>query len=252
MSRTADHYQRLLAPIYLWMAGGAEKALALGAADLNLLGVTASAGDPALDLGAGFGMHAIALARLGYRVTALDSSPELLSELEQLGEGLGIRALQADLLSFEADISIPPRLILCMGDTLTHLASIADVDLLCRRVAMALAPGGRFVTTFRDYTHPALADARFIPVRSDANRIHICFLEEAGDRILVHDIVHERQQGGNWAMHVGHYPKLRLDPHIVVRALKTSGLQAALTSGPRGMVQISAVKRGAPHIDPPG
>jgi hypothetical protein len=28
-----------------------------------------------------------------------------------------------------------------------------------------------FVTTFRDYTHPACGNARFIPVRSDTDRI---------------------------------------------------------------------------------
>jgi SAM-dependent methyltransferase len=243
VSTVSDHYQRLLAPIYLWMAGGQENALAVGAADLTSLGIAASAG-AALDLGAGFGMHAIPLARLGYHVTAIDSSAVLLRELGRLGEGLGIRTVEADLQDFEASVATPPVLILCMGDTLTHLASFSDVTLLSSCIARALAPGGRFVTTFRDYTRPAVADARFIPVRSDANRIHTCFLEGAGDRILVHDIIHERLEGGAWAMRVSHYPKLRLHPDSVVGALEKMGLEVALAAGPRGMVQVSAVKRG--------
>lgn len=244
MSAVSDHYQRLLAPIYLWMAGGPDHALTVGAADLSSLGLTTSSGAAAVDLGAGFGMHAIPLARLGYSVTAVDSSAVLLGELRRLGEGLEIRTIEGDLLEFEATAATAPALILCMGDTLTHLAGVAEVDLLCTRIAASLAPGGRFVATFRDYTRPALGDARFIAVRSDANRIHTCFLEEQGDRMLVHDIIHERQDGGAWTMRVSHYPKLRLDPGVVVHVLEGKGLHAVRSSGPRGMVQISAVRPG--------
>lgn len=243
MNTVTDHYQRLLAPIYLWMAGGAENALALGASDLAALGVVPSPGGAALDLGAGFGMHAIPLARLGYSVTAVDSSSLLLSELDRLGPGLGIQRVEADLLDFESNVTTPQMLILCMGDTLTHLPSPADVNLLCSRIARALVPGGRLVTTFRDYSRPAAGDSRFIPVRSDTSRIHTCFLEGAGDRVLVHDIIHERMENGAWNMRVSHYPKLRLHPDAVVSALEKMGLDVTRGPGPRGMVQISAVRR---------
>jgi SAM-dependent methyltransferase len=242
MNTVADHYARLLAPIYLWMAGGSKNALSAGRADLSALGITPS-GDTAaaIDLGSGFGMHAIPLAQLGYAVAAIDSSPILLSELRQLGAGLGIRAIEGDLLDFTAHISAAPALILCMGDTLTHLSSSRDVELLCSRVAASLAPNGRFVATFRDYTHLPSGSARFIPVRSDDDRIHVCFLEEGSDLVLVHDIVHERH-GETWSMRVGHYPKLRLSPDFVVRSLQAHGLHVASDQGPRGMVQIVAVR----------
>jgi SAM-dependent methyltransferase len=243
MSSVSDHYQRLLAPIYLWMAGGQDNALAVGAADLASLNIQAAADTAALDLGAGFGMHAIPLAKLGYRATAVDSSAVLLGELGRLGQGLGIRCIEGDLLSFEANVATPPGLILCMGDTLTHLASISEVEQLCSRVVRALGPGGRFVTTFRDYTRALTGDARFIAVRSDANRIHTCFLEESAAHMRVHDVVHERRDSGTWAMHVSHYPKLRLNPEAVVRALEKMGMDVVLGHGPRGMVQISAVRR---------
>lgn len=84
MGTVSDHYSELLAPIYLWMVGGPEAALSQGAADLSALKIPPSNGAHALDLGAGFGMHAIPLARLGYAVTAIDSSTELLSQLRQL------------------------------------------------------------------------------------------------------------------------------------------------------------------------
>ena len=62
MTTAQRHYEQLLAPIYVWMAGGIESALAAGTQDVALL----TPGDGlAIDLGAGFGMHAIPLARGG-------------------------------------------------------------------------------------------------------------------------------------------------------------------------------------------
>jgi hypothetical protein len=79
-------------------------------------------------------------------------------------------------------------------------------------------------------------------VRADADRIHTCFLEQQAEHMLVHDIVHERQ-GETWTTRVSHYPKLRLDPDRVVAALEQCGLIALRSTGPRGMVQIAAMRR---------
>jgi SAM-dependent methyltransferase len=238
-SEVTDHYHRLLAPIYRWMAGGSEEACRVGAAELSALGIEPCRGACAVDLGAGFGMHSIPLAQLGYAVAAIDTSPVLIAQLRELAGGLDIRVIEADLLEFATHLAAAPALILCMGDTLTHLSSTRDVELLCARVAAALAPDGSFITTFRDYTNPPQGNARFIPVRSDADRIQTCFLEAQPDRMLVHDILHERQ-GGTWTMRVSSYPKLRLSPADIVDALERHHLEVRREQGPRGMVQIRA------------
>jgi SAM-dependent methyltransferase len=220
------------------MAGGVDAAVAAGTQDVASL---VPGKGLAVDLGAGFGMHAIPLARGGYDVLALDTSRELLDVLQANAGGLAIRCVEADLLDFPKHATTPAALIVCMGDTLTHLASLDDVERLVRDVATCLAPGGRFVTTFRDYTKPAAGDARFIPVRSDRNRIHTCFLEEHPDHMQVHDIVHERD-GAGWKTKVSSYPKLRLAPAAVAETLRYVGLTPAVEPGPRGMVRITAVK----------
>jgi SAM-dependent methyltransferase len=238
MTTAQKHYEQLLAPIYVWMAGGVESALAAGTQDVAPL----TPGDGlAIDLGAGFGMHAIPLARAGYEVVALDTSHELLDLLRANSTGLPIRIVEADLLDFRGHVSTAASLIVCLGDTLTHLESTDDVERLVRDVAASLRPGGRFVVTFRDYMHPATGDARFIPVRSDANRIHTCFLEEQPDRMLVHDIVHERD-GATWRMKISSYPKLRLAPVAVAETLRYAGLEPTIAPGARGMVRITAVR----------
>jgi SAM-dependent methyltransferase len=242
MSTVRDHYASHLAPIYLWMAGGFESAVALGKSDLDALGIKARTNMIALDLGAGFGMHAIPLARAGCAVTAIDDSCILLDELRARSAGLPIRVIEGDLLSVADYVSTAPDIVLCMGDTLTHIQTKEQIEGLFSDVSRVLAPGGLFAMTFRDYTAPASADTRFISVRSDENRIHTCFLEEGPTHMVVHDIVHERV-GDSWRMKVSSYKKLRLSAQWVLDALRSVGLRPTAGAGPRGLVQITA--RGA-------
>jgi SAM-dependent methyltransferase len=231
-----DHYETHLAPVYVWMAGGVERALSQGSNDV------APFLDPpglAVDLGAGFGMHSIPLARAGHQVLALDTSRLLLGELRKHGEGLDVTAIEADLLDFAAHLRRPADLILCMGDTLTHLQSTSDVERLLRSIAVALRKGGRFVATFRDYRDLPMDDRRFIPVRSDSERIQTCFLEAMEERVRVHDIIHEKVHGA-WAMKVSSYGKLRLAPEAALQAAQRVGMRCRIKPGPRGMVMLVA------------
>lgn len=236
MTATAQHYEQLLAPIYEWMAGGAEAALAAGAADLA--GLLPSPG-LCLDLGAGFGMHAIPLAAAGFEVIAIDSSAHLLARLQELAGSLPIQFVCGDLLDFPEHLPTGTKatLIVCMGDTLTHLSSPEEVDRLASLAYEYLAPGGRFLATFRDYSQPLQGDRRFIPVRSDQSRILTCFLEEQGDRICVHDILHE-WQGDQWTMQVSHYLKLRLAPEMVRQMFADKGFIVQIEAASRGMLRV--------------
>lgn len=238
MSSVVEHYEQLLAPVYLWMVGGSEAAFALAEADLAPV---LRGGGFAIDLGAGFGMHVVPLARSGWRVLAVDSSPTLLGQLATLAADLPIRTQCGDLLGF-ADHMLPAEranLILCMGDTLTHLDSLDAVAALSRAVASRLSPGGRFVATFRDYTRLPAGEARFIPVRADEHRILTCFLEEMEGHVQVHDLLYERTNGA-WKMTVSSYRKLRLPPEAARQAFLAAGLQATVEPAARGMVRLVA------------
>ncbi len=126
-----------------------------------------------------------------------------------------------------------------MGDTLTHLQSMREIEQLLRDVAAALRPNGRFVATFRDYQQLPAAEKRFIPVRSDSRRIHTCFLEERSEHVVVHDIVHERG-GDGWSMKVSSYEKLRVSAAALSRAADAAGLRCRTEPGPRGMLMFQA------------
>jgi len=242
LATVAEHYERVLSPVYSWMAGGVDAALAAGKAEIEALQLGLPAGAVAVDLGAGFGMHAIPLARAGVRVIAVDSSSQLLGELGRLAGDLPIEVVHDDLLSFRAHLKEKVAAIFCMGDTLTHLPEHTNVDFLVQEAAEALAPGGCFVLSFRDYSEALLDASRFIPVRSDERRILMCFLEYEEDSVVVNDVLHERA-GDAWETRVSSYRKLRLSPGRVTGSLESFGFDARQEPGPRGMVRIVARPR---------
>ena len=238
MSSVTEHYANLLAPVYTWMVGGSEAAFALGHSDLASV---LREGSFAIDLGAGFGMHAIPLARTGWRVMAVDSSPVLLRQLAAFADGLQIDVHCGDLVAFADHLSNDQRadLILCMGDTLTHLDTVDAVGALSRAVADRLAPRGRFVATFRDYSRLPSAEARFIPVRADEHRILTCFIEECDGYVQVHDLLHERTHD-TWVTKISSYRKLRLSPETARQIFAAAGLRATIEAGPRGLIRLVA------------
>lgn len=164
---------------------------------------------------------------------------ELLGELRNQARSLPVRTVEADLTAFRRDVPGPYDVILCMGDTLTHLPSAAAVETLATDVTEALVPGSVFCATFRDYTVALEGDQRFIPVRSDDARSLTCFLEYGPDTVSVHDILYERGADG-WAFQVSSYPKLRLDPAWVGGLFEQRGSGVKRDSGPGGMVRLVA------------
>lgn len=171
MATVADHYKNHLAPVYLWMAGGFDAAVSRGEAEIETVFPNLASGIKAVDLGAGFGMHTIPLARRGCSVIAVDSSSILLEELREHAEALPVRAVEDDLLSFQRHLNSKANLVLCMGDTLTHLPELASVEKLFSLAAESLRSGGKFITTFRDYTSPLVGQGRLCS-RKERHRSH--------------------------------------------------------------------------------
>lgn len=221
------------------MAGGIESALSRGEAEIESTCPSSGKGLTAVDLGAGFGTHAIPLARRGYFVTAIDGSEILLSVLEGHATDLPIRTVNDDLLSFGQYVNSEVDLILCMGDTLTHLPDLESVNQLFASARQHMCSGASLVLTFRDYSSPLRAEERFVLVKSDDARILTCCLEYSASHVTVHDILHERQNS-SWALQVSAYRKLRLSPEWVSMKLKSHGFTVRVESRPAGMVRFIA------------
>jgi 2-polyprenyl-3-methyl-5-hydroxy-6-metoxy-1,4-benzoquinol methylase len=222
------------------MLGDLKAAFARGAADIELLPLPA--GGIAVDLGAGLGLHSVALAERGFKVVALDNCQVLLDELRSHAQALPIVTQYADLLQFPSFVTGQAQVIVCMGDTLTHLPSESSVEALLASTAAALPRGGVFAATFRDYASRTLqGEQRFILVRADVNRILTCFLEYENSHVTVHDVLTEREQG-QWRQKVSSYPKLRLAPEWVAARLAQYGFSVQRDAALSGMVRIIATK----------
>lgn len=241
MTTVREHYDELLGSFYVWMLGDLEQALGGAREELATLGIGPGAGRVAVDLGAGPGVHAIPLAELGYSVLAIDGCRELLDVLARRAGERDVRIELGDLLAFRARITAPADVVLCMGDTLTHLESHAALAALLDMVAGALAPGGCFVATFRDlFSTELTGTARFLPVRSDEQRIHTCFLEYGERTVTVNDVVYERGADGAWKLRTSSFPKLRIDPAWARDHLTGLGLETRVEPGARGMQRLVA------------
>ncbi|UCH53331.1 MAG: methyltransferase domain-containing protein [Pseudomonadota bacterium] len=236
-SSVSVHYEDLLAPVYAWMMGGAEAAIARGREELAQAGLLDGRIRYAVDLGAGFGMHSIPLAQTGARILAIDSSALLLKELDAHASGAGIVLAQDDLRRFARHLHDRPDLVLCMGDTLAHLPDRSSVRKLVTTVAERLAPDGRFLVSFRDYSVTREGTDRFFSVRSDEQRLLTCFLEFGAETVRVHDMLHEFREGA-WQMRVSAYRKLRLAPQWVEAQFEQCGLTVTTVVGPPGMVRF--------------
>ncbi len=226
----AAHYRELLARHYSWMLGGdIEQVAAQDRLMLEeLVGAPASDGAVAVDLGCGPGPQTLALADMGFSsVVGVDTSDELLAELSDNARSRpGVRTLRGDLLDALPEIAASGALdaVVCMRDTLLHLPSRDAVDLLLARAAAALSTDGTLALTYRDLTQALEGVDRFLPVRSDSDRIMLCALDyDDPERVTVTDLVYTRTPEG-WELHKSSYPKLRIAPDDLVELIEAAGL----------------------------
>jgi SAM-dependent methyltransferase len=219
-----SHYDALLASRYTWMMGGLDGCLSSARALLDAVGLTDEGSGAVLDLGAGAGYHARTLASRGFNVVAVDTSDVLLRELQEVCAGMAVTTIQSDLLE-EATYAEqgPYALVLCVGDTLTHLPSVKEVDRLIRMAARLLIPGGALLLQFREQPRDLAPQESVITMRSERDRIMQCVLHFEPQRVWVTDIVHE-WNGQAWLTTKSTYPKLRLSTEELLEIATSAGL----------------------------
>jgi len=242
MNTAKEHYDQQLAAVYSWMVGSPEAVLESNRELLRQLQIDTMPRGLAVDLGAGLGCQSIPLAELGFSVVAVDFCSELLSELGARAKGLPIRTLHDDILNFSKHIDEQAQVVVCMGDTLTHLESVNAVQALLLDIESTLVEDGILALTFRDYVSKELRGGqRFIPVRSDESKTLTCFLEFQEEVVEVYDLLYQKQ-GEQWVLNVSSYPKLRLDKNWVSEQLRKLGLTILRNEFIDGMISIVSRK----------
>lgn len=235
------HYDNHLAAFYAWMTGNFDTKQQEQETYFSNKHITPTGNAVAIDLGAGHGLQTISLANLGFTVYAVDFNQHLLSELNARAKGMTVRTILANIAN-TAQYTMNAELITCMGDTLTHLESVQQVNALFGEWNSILPEGGKLVLSFRDLTQELEKEERFIPVRAEDERIHTCFLEYFPGFVRVFDMLMEKQNG-QWIQKVSSYQKLRLGIEQVKIMLSAAGFVVQDHEVIQRMHYLVAVKR---------
>jgi SAM-dependent methyltransferase len=241
MATVIEHYENHLAEYYTWISGGFTKKLEENRKFFKDHNVWPRGSGVAVDLGAGSGFQSIPLAELGYQVIAIDLSSHLLAELKENAKDLSIEITHDNLLNFSKHCPETVELVVCMGDTLTHLNTHQNIREHLQRVYSALEMDGQVILTFRDLTSELKGLDRFIPVRNNANTIFTCFLEFEKDYVKVHDIIYEKKHK-KWELKKSVFNKIRISPQWTRELLQDFGFEIETYDIHNGMVCIIAHK----------
>ena len=115
-----------------------------------------------LDVGAGTGLHALALQRRGLNVTAIDISPDCVTIMRERGVS---NAREADLYAF-SDSPFDTIINLCNG--LDKVGRLADLPRFLDCMRALLAPGGQLIADSFDLRVGADETARVVMARKMA------------------------------------------------------------------------------------
>jgi len=140
-------------------------------------------GQTVLDASCGPGTQAIALARLGFRVTAADPSEGLLERARKNAEQYGvtdkITFVQSDFQSLHNHVQGPFDAVISKGNSLSHLLHDEQIEETLMIFHELLRPSGLVLIGMRDF-EPLLEDRpRFWP-----GRIH----DESNEQIITFDV----------------------------------------------------------------
>jgi 2-polyprenyl-3-methyl-5-hydroxy-6-metoxy-1,4-benzoquinol methylase len=241
MFGVCEHYENHLARYYAWISGGVDVKIEENRkffADHNIQPIRSGL---AFDLGAGCGFQSVPLAQLGFRVVAMDLSAKMLAQLRKTAKDLPIETICDDLTNFTNYRSGNIELVVCMGDTLTHLDALKNVHALLNMVFSSLETGGRLILSFRNLTQELVNLDRFIPVKSNETTIFTCFLEFQEDTVRVHDIIYEKKND-QWVLKKSVFQKLRISPNWTQKYLQEIGFTIEFYEERNGLVFIIARK----------
>lgn len=106
-----------------------------------------------LDCACGIGTQAIGLAALGYPVTASDISEGALAQARERAarKHLQIPFVNADFCGLQEIFDRQFDIVLAMDNALPHMLTANALASAIRSIANAVAPGGMFVASIRDY-----------------------------------------------------------------------------------------------------
>jgi len=116
------------------------------------------------DLGCGNGEHARLFASLGFRTVGVDRSPAMLEQARDHEDPPRLTFVEGDLLTLADSLVGRFGAAVCLGNTLPHVETEADLEIAFRNVASFLVPGGIFLAQLLNYERILSQGIRSMPV----------------------------------------------------------------------------------------
>ncbi|MEO5947547.1 MAG: methyltransferase domain-containing protein [Chitinophagaceae bacterium] len=236
-----EHYENHLGNFYSWMTGNFDSKKQEFKKFFIDNGVIPQTNKIAIDLGAGHGLQSIPLAELGFQVLAVDFNQQLIDELKANSNELTITVKIDDIKNVSNFFTVKPDLIVCCGDTLSHLDNKSEIEKFITDISNSLEKNGKLILSFRDYSNELTGRNRFIPVKSDETKILTCILDYENDFVNVTDLLYEKTNDG-WVQKISSYKKVRLITKEIIELLQKNNLKIEFNDIVNRLTTIIALK----------
>lgn len=188
-----------------------------------------------LDAACGSGGHGLWLARQGYRVAGADVSPAMIQLAQQKAAeaGLDVPFVVASFFHLPSAIFHPPLFdaVLCLGNSLPHLLTQADLVAALRGMADVLRPGGLLVLQNLNYDLRWQRQPRWFAAQGgvlDGQEVLVwrfADYDAPAGRIAFHIALFRKGPGG-WGVEVHTTPQRPLFQADLAAALVAAGFTA--------------------------
>lgn len=154
-----------------------------------------------LDSACGTGMHAIALARRGYRLVGADLSPTMVEQARQNAAeaGVDIRFEIAPLGQMAAVFGQQFDGLLCLGNSLPHLLDVSELQAALRDMARCIRPGGLLMIQNRNFDDVLGRGLRWMEPQGkregDCEWVFVRFYDFDADGLITFHVLTLRREG---------------------------------------------------------
>lgn len=169
-----------------------------------------------LDAACGTGQHVLALRRWGYDAVGADASPQMVHQAQNNALAAQVEASFV-VAAFDALSQLPGApfdAVLCLGNSLPHVESVAALDDALVGMKRALRPGGVLLLHNLNYDRRWVQRPRFLKLDSgtlDGREVLVWRMADYGETtIAFHTALFEKDENGRWRVEVDSTPQLPL------------------------------------------
>ncbi len=180
----------------------------------------------ALDVACGTGLHALLLAKMGVKTTAVDASAAMLAIARKQAqeEGSPVVFIQSAMQDVQQNVADSFDVIFCLGNSLPHLLSKKELHQTLRHFHRLLNPGGHVVIQLLNYRLLLQQKQRIISITRQEDHEFIRFYDYTLP-LVQFNVLHIDGQKSSPQHHLYSMPLFPYSERDVAMALQRQGFK---------------------------